>query len=65
VLSIYVAGILWKPRVCVYIYILRVLLVQVRVAAMLRLLVAWVTFRYLQVGEYYYYSPNKMMERKW
>jgi hypothetical protein len=50
---------------CIYISILRVLLVQVRVAAMLRLLVAWVTFRYLQVGEYYYYSPDKRMERKW
>jgi hypothetical protein len=47
------------------IYILRVLLVQVRVAAMLRLSVAWITCCYSQLGEYYYYSPDKMMEMKW
>jgi hypothetical protein len=32
---------------------------------MLRLSVAWVTYHYSQVGEYYYYSLDKMMERKW
>jgi hypothetical protein len=63
VLCIYVVGVLWKPHA--YISILRVLLVQVRVAAMLRLSVAWVTCRYSQVGEYYYYSSDKMMEIKW
>jgi hypothetical protein len=31
----------------------------------LGLSVAWVTYRYSQVREYYYYSHNKMMERKW
>jgi hypothetical protein len=49
----------------IFIYILRVLLVQVRVDAMLRLLVAWVTCCYSQLGEYYYYSLDKMMEIKW
>jgi hypothetical protein len=39
--------------------------VQVQVVAMLRLSVAWVTCRYSQVGEYYYYSLDKIMERKW
>ena len=45
---------------CIDIPILRVLLVQIRVAAMLVS-----NLPLLIIGDYYYYSHNKMMKRKW
>ena len=45
--------------------VLRVLLVYVRVAAMLRFLVAWVTCHCSQIGGYYNYSHDKMKKGKW
>jgi hypothetical protein len=45
---------------------LRVLLVQVRVMAMLRLIDSVGNLSLLTIGDYYYHdSHNKMVERKW
>jgi ATP-dependent helicase YprA (DUF1998 family) len=63
-LCIYVTRILWYPHAYIYIYPW-VLLVQDRVAALLRFISSVSNLSLLTIdGYYYYYIHNEMMEKE-
>jgi hypothetical protein len=67
-LCVYIAGVLWYPHAYIYIYIYPwVLLVQNRVAALLRFIGSVSNLLLLTIDGYYYhcYIHDKVMERKW